>query len=114
MQNPSSDNESPSKNRTAPGSLCLYLLHVSAGVALILLLPVVVMFFCERLLDVQMDATDRNLIHFMLFFFFFAYLAILGIDSPLQFLHAWRRQMEKRLTSAQEKGTGPTRDDSPR
>ena len=78
---------------------------------MLLLLPLGVLFVCERLLDVQLDPTDRSLIHFMLVIFFLAYLFILGIDAPVHRLQDWRTQLEKRLSSALEKKEPPSRDD---
>lgn len=48
----------------------------------------------ERQLCVVLDPTDRSLIHFFLFLFFLAYLAIISPTIPRDILHSRRREFE--------------------
>jgi len=69
-----------------------------APVFLLILLPLLLMGFLEKQLAINLDTTDRSLIHFFLLLFFCAYLAILGFRSPLNALQDWLREFEASLS----------------
>jgi hypothetical protein len=71
------------------------LARLLAPVLLLIVLPLSVMKFLENYLSVALEPSDRSLIHFFLFLFFLAYLAILS--PPVRrgnILHARRSEFE--------------------
>jgi hypothetical protein len=72
-----------------------------APVLLLIVLPLAVMKFLEKHLSVVLEPTDRSLIHFFLFLFFLAYLAILGPPTRREnILHSRKREFEESTSDA--------------